>query len=101
MSNEQGAGIMAAGAGAQIAILTNAIKACGTLVRIEPDEFLRLLARQDSPLIVHALGGFLITNYQYLTSYKGLAFYCKSPKPLPLPEHAELISARKMTIPEL
>ena len=32
---------------------------------------------------MHATGRFFFTtNYQYLCSYKGLAFYTKSPEPL-------------------
>ena len=55
-----------AGAAAAAAI-AEAIKASGVLVRIKPEEFPKILARQDAPLVVAALGGFLTTNYQYLS----------------------------------
>jgi hypothetical protein len=98
-------GIPGAAAGgssaAYIATVANAIKACGTIVRLESDEFLRILSFQEDPLIVHSVGGFFRTSYKYLTSYRGLAFYCKSSVPLRLPEEADIIHARKMSIPDI
>ena len=95
-------GVAAGGpSAAYIATVANAIKACRTLVRVEPDEFLRILSFQEDPLIVHAAGGFFRTSYKYLTSYRGLAFHCKSPMPLQLPNEAETIYAQKMSIPDL
>jgi hypothetical protein len=49
--------------------------------------------------VVTATGGFFKTNYQYLTAYKGLVFYTKSPEPLLLPGDVELIAAQKIWIP--
>jgi hypothetical protein len=88
-----------AGAAAAAAAIVQAIKASGVIVRVEPSEFLRLLPRIEEPLVVHATGGFFSTNYQYLTSYKGLAFFTRSPEPLGLPESCELIQARAIWIP--
>lgn len=81
--------------------MANAIKACGTVVRVEPSEFARIASHQESPLVVRAEGGFFSTSYKYLTSYKGLAFYCKSPTELELPSKTELIRADKMSVPDL
>jgi hypothetical protein len=39
------------------------------------------------------------TSYLYLTSYKGLAFFTKSPEPLILPGGSEVIQAQKIWIP--
>jgi hypothetical protein len=94
-------GAAAASAAAHIAEVANAIKACGTVVRLEPKEFLRILALQENPLIVRTVGGFFSVSYRYLTSYRGLAFYCKSPTELRLPAEAELINAGTMSIPDL
>ena len=88
----------AAGAAAAAAIAL-AVKASGTIVRVEPDEFGRILARQPSLLVVTAEGGFFSTKYQYLTSYKGLAFFTKSGVPLSLPDGTEVVAARKIWIP--
>ena len=89
----------AAGAAAAAAAIAQATKASGVIVRVEPGEFVRILGRQDAPLVVHAQGGFLSTNHQYLTSYKGLAFFTKSPEMLDLPARAELVQAGKIWIP--
>jgi hypothetical protein len=87
----------AAAAGAEA--VAQAIKASGVVVRLEPAEFLNVLAKQQEPLVVCAAGGFLSTSYQYLFGYKGLAFYTKSPEPLPLPSGAELVTAKSIWIP--
>jgi hypothetical protein len=86
-------------AAAQAAAIAQAIKASGTLVRVEPQDFLRILNRQEAPLIVRAPGGVFRTRWYYLTSYKGLAFLALSPEPLPLPGRAEIIDARKIWVP--
>jgi len=86
---------------AVVAVITNAIEASGVLVRLAPEEFSNILARQEAPLIVIAEGGLFVTKYKYLTSYKGLAFYAKSKYPLELPFDAEVVSAKRINIPEL
>lgn len=89
----EGAAVAAAAAMAQ------AIKASGVIVRVAPDEFMKVLAKQEAPLVVCATGGLLSTNYQYLLGYKGLAFYTKSPEALPLPSRAETVIAKSIWIP--
>jgi hypothetical protein len=88
----------AAGAAAAAAI-AQAIKASGVLVRVEPDAFQRILVRIDSPLVVHATGGFLRTSYKYMVSYKGFAFFTKSARPIELSGSAEVIVADRIWIP--
>lgn len=89
----------AGGAAAAAAAIAQAIKASGVLVRLAPEEFSKVLRRMDEPLVVYAEGGIFGTTYQYLTSYKGLAFYTKSGEPLPLPAGTELVTARGIWIP--
>lgn len=91
------AGGSAGGAGA-VAII-HAVRASGVIIRVEPFDFLEVINRQKEPLVVHATGGFFSTNYQYLTSYKGLAFFTKSDRPMSLPMDTELVQARKIWIP--
>ena len=86
-------------AAAAIAILANAIKANGILVRVEPAEFQKIVSKVKDPLIVSAKGGVFSTNYQYLVSYKGFAFFTKSPSPILLPSGVETIVAKKIWIP--
>jgi hypothetical protein len=93
------AGGAAAGAAAAAAAIAQAIKASGVLVTVSPLDFLAVIQRQKEPLVVHAQGGFFSTNYQYLTSYKGLAFFTKSPEPLALPSGTEVVLAKGIHIP--
>ena len=91
---------MAAGAAAAgAAAIAQAIKASGVLVRVTPEEFAKILNRSKDPLVVMAEGGVFRSNYQYLTSYKGLAFFTKSGQPLGLPAGAELVTSQSINIP--
>ena len=90
---------MATAGATAAAAVANAIKASGVLVRLVPEEFLRLLARIELPLIVTAGPSFLDGGTKYLTSYKGLAFFTKSHEPLLLPGAAEIIQAKSISIP--
>jgi hypothetical protein len=83
------------------AAVANAVKACGTVVRVEPFEFVKILNRKQNPMVVQATGGFFSTHHKYLTSYKGLAFYCKSSQPIQMGEGIEVISANKISIPDV
>jgi hypothetical protein len=92
---------MGAAAGAAVAAaIANAIKASGVLVTVTPEDFAAILRRIEQPLVVAAQGGFFSTHYKYLTSYKGLAFYTKSPTPLMLPVGTEIINAKGLSIPQ-
>jgi hypothetical protein len=91
---------MAAAAGAAAAAaIANAVRASGVLVRLEPQEFCKVLNRIKDPLVVTSQGGLFRTNYQYLVSYKGLAFYTKSAEPVLLPGGAEVVTAAAIFIP--
>ena len=91
---------MAAGAaGAAAAAIAQAIKASGVVVRVSPEDFDAILRKAEKPLVIASTGGFFSTNFQYLTSYKGFAFFTKSPVELILPPKAEVIEAQKIWIP--
>ena len=79
--------------------LAQAIKASGVIVQVEPRDFLGVLQQQSEPLVVYAEGGIFNTNYQYLISYKGLAFFTKSGTPLNLPGGTELVRAKRIWVP--
>ena len=86
-------------AAAHAAAIAQAIKASGVLVRVEPTDFVRILYRQDEPLVVRAPAGFWQRGWRYLTTYKGLAFFTKSPEPLALSGRTEVIEAKAIWIP--
>ena len=88
-----------AGAAAAAAAIAQATKASGVIVRVSPDDFLNIVDKNDEPLVVHATGGFFSIKHQYLTSYRGLAFFAKSQSEIPLPEHCQLVEAQKIWIP--
>lgn len=92
---------MAAGAGAAAAAaaIANAIKASGVVVRLEPDEFLKVLRRASDPLVVLSEPSGWFGKYQYLFSYKGLAFYARSKTPVALPTGCEVITVEQIWIP--
>jgi hypothetical protein len=85
--------------GAAAAAIAQAIKASGAIVRVAPNDFLSILGKAEDPLLVHAQGGFLSKNDQYLMGHKGLVFFCKSPTPLTMPFAVEMIEAQKIWIP--
>jgi hypothetical protein len=90
----------AAAAAAAAAAIANAVKASGTIVQVEAADFMALLAKTKTPLVVQAKGGIFTTKYSYLTSYKGLAFYTKVSRPLNLPGDIELVLAKKIWVPD-
>ncbi|MCU0913797.1 MAG: hypothetical protein MUC88_04435 [Planctomycetes bacterium] len=97
MVNGAQAGAVAAVAEASIA---EAIKASGAIVSVEPAAFETILKKAEAPLVVHARGGVFTTKYHYLTAYKGLIFYTRTPTPLLLSPQVELIHARKIWVPD-
>ena len=92
-------GAEGAAVAAHAAAIANAIKASGAIVNVRPDVFAGLLRKLDKPLIIYTQGGFVSTNHQYLTSYKGFVFYTKSREQIDLPKSIEIIVADKMWIP--
>ncbi len=91
----------AASTAAHMVQVANAIKAMGTVVRVEPEEFIKILRLQDEPLLVRSEGGMFSKSFRYLTTYRGLAFHCKSSTELTFPVRVQLIQAEKMSIPDL
>lgn len=79
---------------------SDAIKAMGSIISIEPDVFLQIIRKNDNPLVVYSPASFM-TKHKYLTSYKGLTFFAKSSYPITIPAGAELITAKKIAIPQL
>lgn len=86
--------------GAAAAAIAQAIKASGAIVRMEPDDFRQIVYRADHPLVVVSTSRmFGRASHKYLTSYKGLAFYTKSPNKLDLGGGVELVAAKTIWIP--
>jgi hypothetical protein len=60
---------------------------------------MKILDKNKDALVVTTKGGLIKANHQYLTSYKGLAFFTKSSTPLMLPGSAEVIISKQIWIP--
>ena len=91
---------MAAHGGEVAAAIANAIKASGVVVRVEPEDFAKILLKIEKPLIVYTQGGIFSTSHQYLTSYKGFAFFTRSREQIDLPRGVEVVIANKIWIPK-
>ena len=87
------------GGGAAAAAIAQAIKASGVVVKMEPQEFQKLINRIEEPLVVVAKAGLLSSGTHYLTSYRGLAFHTKSKDDLILPGGTEVIAAKSVWLP--
>jgi glycogen synthase len=91
--------VSAAGAAAAAAAIAQAIRASGVLVRVSPNDFQKVLRKGEQSLVIYATGGLFKSNHQYLTSYRGFAFFTKSDTEIILPAGAETILAKKIWIP--
>jgi hypothetical protein len=94
-----GAAGAGAGAAAAAAALAEAVKASGAIIKMSPDDFNKILAKAEKPLVVISRSGWKKKNYNYLTSYRGLIFYTKTSTALMLPGDADIIAAQKIWIP--
>ena len=94
-------GAGAAANAAVVAAISNAVKACGALIKIEPEAFESLLTIIDDPLVVASEGGFFTKHMKYLVSYRGLIFHTKSKEPLPFDKSVLILPAKKMSIPDI
>jgi len=89
----------ATGAAVAGAAIAQAIRASGAIVHVQANDFMIILSKADKPVVVCATSGFRKKKHEYLTGYKGLAFYTKSNVPLQLTSDTELIVAKKIWIP--
>jgi len=93
-------GATAGSAATAHAAMANAVKASGSIVRVDVGAFETVLSRCQNPLVVYSEKRFFTGGYyKYLTSYKGLTFYTKSKEPLMLPSSAEVVQVEKIWIP--
>lgn len=84
---------------AALAAIAQAVKASGAIVRLNPEEFQKVLNRTEAPLVVISPPRFLIRRTSYLTSSKGLTFFTASPQRLILPGCSEVVTAGRIWIP--
>jgi hypothetical protein len=90
---------MSGAAAAHAAAVAKAVKASGAIVRVEPEEFRKLLNQNPDGLVVHAPGSLFSRGEKYLMGYKGLAFYTSSSGEIHLPRTCQVVEAQKIWIP--
>lgn len=88
-------GAAAGAAAAAAAAEMEAIKASGAIVRVEPQEFQRLLARLEDPVVIMKQG---FRSTRYATAHKGFVFWTKHSGRLEL-GRVFLVRARGMHMP--
>lgn len=84
---------------AAAAAVAQAIKASGAIVQLEAPEFERIVRKAGDPIVVHSLSGVFSKRHQYLTSYKGLIFYTKTPDELYFAATVEILESKHIWIP--
>ena len=90
---------MSAAGAAAAAAMMQAVRAMGVIVKVKPEEFLRIVNRVSEPLIVSAPHGMFSKKKDYLVPYKGFVFYTSAKDELRLPPSVEVMQAQSMYVP--
>ena len=90
--------IYQSGMAGHYAVTARAMRAFGMLVRVNPEDFMTILSKNEKPLVVFTEKKFIVSSYHYLTSYKGFIFYTKTKSPMQLTSNVELIQAKSMWV---
>lgn len=77
----------------------NALKMNGVFVKLDRSDFQNLINRNDNLAVVVYQSNFFGTTFTYVTSHKGLAFFCKTKEPLSLPGKHEVFNASSISLP--
>jgi len=91
-----------AAGGTQAAVLSTigqAIKASGSIIQVEKDEFEKVLAVTDQKLVAACPAKGLFGRNQYMVPYKGFVFYLKHRDLVRIPEGFEVITAKRIWNP--
>jgi hypothetical protein len=75
------------------------VKMNGVFVRLAPEDFQNLLNRNEGLAVVTTSTTFFGTTFTYVTSYKGLVFYCKTKAQLSIASRHETIVAQAISLP--
>jgi hypothetical protein len=79
--------------------IANAVKASGAIIKLEPDEFSKILSKTTDPLIVVSPTGFKKRKTRYLFSWKGFVFFCETKKQVIFPKGTKTILSNKIWVP--
>lgn len=90
---------MSGAAAAAAAATIRAVKASGAIVRVEPEEFRKLVGQNGQGLVVHSIEGLFSSKHRYLMGYKGLAFHTSAHDPIHVPSTCQVVEASKIWMP--
>lgn len=76
------------------------LRVAGTFIEVDPNTFLKLVSNYKSEglLIVHSTTGVVRRKHVYVTSIRGLVFYCESESLLPISVDVETKAMRVVKI---
>jgi hypothetical protein len=77
------------------------IKMTGVFIRLSPEDFQNMLNRNEGLAVVTTSTSFFGITYTYVTSYKGLVFYCKAKSQLSISSRHETIVAQTISLPAM
>ena len=77
----------------------NAMKAIGPVISLDIKEFREMLLKIEEPIVVTAESGFFSKRHNYFTHRKGFYFHSRTKIPQSLPQHCEIIYAKKIWVP--
>jgi len=86
---------------AYMVMQSNAVKACGGLVKVEPGKFQDIAYKVENGLVVFGKAGLFKNKFRYLTGYKGLVFHTVSEIELEFGDNVELMFAKKISMPDI
>ena len=73
-----------------------ALGAMGFMVHVEPDAFLRLVAKAEDPLLLHSPGGFM-RKHRWALAHRGYLFWTATKDMMPLT--VETIAVKRLWVP--
>lgn len=77
-----------------------ALRMNGVFIKLTPEDFQNLLNRNEGLAVVTTSTHFFGTTFTYVTSYKGLIFYCKTKSQLSVSSKHESILAQSVALPQ-
>jgi hypothetical protein len=77
----------------------HALRMNGAFVKLTPEDFQNLLNRNEGLAVVTTSTTFFGTTFTYVTSHKGLIFFCKTKSQLSVSTKHETILAQTVALP--
>jgi len=84
--------------GTSTAAFAQAISASSSIIIVDPENFMKILAKAGKAVVIAGRGGFFRAHYQYLTDYKGFKILTKSEAELMLPNDVEIITVKTIWV---